>query len=129
MQLDLMNFLLNSQNTSIYSILYFKIEGSNNNIVIKWFHVILFILLPNKIIYISFIFIHFHHFHSFILKHLIKVTKFHSIPFPCLNTFHFFPFPYDHSIQFHFIPLWTLKQSLNAQYQQPAAIPKTSRYP
>ena len=37
---------------------------SNSNIVIK-------VLLPNKITYIPFIFIHFH---SFILKHPIKVT-------------------------------------------------------
>ena len=31
--------------------------GSNNNIVIKWFHFIPSILVPNKITYIQFIFI------------------------------------------------------------------------
>ena len=45
--------------------------GFNSNIVIKWFHSILSMLLPNKITYVPFIFIPFH---SFILKHPIKVT-------------------------------------------------------
>ena len=58
-------------------------------------------IAPNKSTYVPFIFIHFH---SFILKHPIKVTKFYSfpflsIPFHYFNTFHSFPF----LISFYFI--------------------------
>ena len=73
-------------------------------------------LLPNKITYISFIFISFH---SFILKHSIKVTQFHSfpfysIPFPYLNTFYYIPFLSISLWSFHSIPLWTPKRSLKS---------------
>ena len=55
----------------LYIQLFILKYGSNSNIFIKWFHSILSMLLPNKIIYIPFIFINFY---SFILKHSIKVT-------------------------------------------------------
>ena len=64
-------FFTKTPKIPLYIQLFILKYESNSNIVIKWFHPISSMLLPNKITYISFIFIHFH---FFILKHPIKVT-------------------------------------------------------
>jgi len=66
-----MNFFTKTPKMPLYIQSFILKQGSNSNTVIKWIHFILSILLTNKITYISFIFILFH---SFILKHPIKVT-------------------------------------------------------
>ena len=52
------DFFTKTPKISLYIKLFILKYESNNNIVIKWFHSIHSILLPNKIIYIPFISIH-----------------------------------------------------------------------
>ena len=71
MKLDLIIFFTKTPKIPLYIEPFILKYGSNNDIVIKCFNFIPFMLLLNKITYIPFIFIPFH---SFILKYPIKVT-------------------------------------------------------
>ena len=63
--------------------------GHNSNIVIKWFHSIPSMLLPNKLTLDSI------HFYSFLFLYFKISNRGYLI------SFHFFPFSYDHYIPFH----------------------------
>ena len=54
-KLDLMTFFNKISKIPIYIQSFILKYGSNNNIIIKWFHSFLFMLLLNKVTYISFI--------------------------------------------------------------------------
>ena len=73
-------FFTKTPKIPLYIQLFILKYESNSNIVIKWYHSIPSILLPNKITYIPFIFIPFR---SFVLKHPIKVNSI---------AFYYFPF-------------------------------------
>ena len=51
------DFFTKTPKIPLYIQLFILKYGSNSNIIIKWFHYIPSMLLPNKIIYIPFIFI------------------------------------------------------------------------
>ena len=71
MKLDLIIFFTKTPKIPLYIEPFILKYGSNNDIVIKCFNFIPFMLLLNKITYIPFIFIPVH---SFILKYPIKIT-------------------------------------------------------